>query len=97
MRLTSHPIRNPLRPEAPHIRQPSTAHWEVTNQVPDQSGELEDGRDESEDGGVELFRELAWSCVLRFRIENAVQRYQGLTARCACNAHAGSDSYRKDR
>lgn len=51
-----HPIRHPLRSEPTHVLQPRAAHGEVTDQIPNQRGELEDGRDEGEEGGVELVR-----------------------------------------
>jgi hypothetical protein len=52
--LPSHPGSNPLRPEATHKLQPRAAHREVAHNVPEEGGELEDGRDEGEEGAVQL-------------------------------------------
>jgi hypothetical protein len=52
--LPSHPGSNALRPEATHKLQPRAAHREVAHNVPEEGGELEDGRDEGEEGAVEL-------------------------------------------
>lgn len=53
--LPRHPSRNALCPKPAHILQAGTTHREIADEVPDEGGELENGRYEGEDGGVELW------------------------------------------
>lgn len=53
-RLTGHPRSDARSTEATHELQTSAAHGEITDEVPEQGGELEDGGDESEDEGFQL-------------------------------------------
>lgn len=52
--LTRHPSRHARSAEASHVLQSGTAHGEVTNEVPDEGAELEDGGKGSEDEVLEL-------------------------------------------
>lgn len=49
-----HPSRNAIRAEAGREPKARPTHGEVTDQIPEQSGELGDGGDEGEEGAVEL-------------------------------------------
>lgn len=49
-----HPRRDSLGAKTPDELQTATAHREVANEIPDESGKLEERRDESEEGRVEL-------------------------------------------
>ena len=53
--LTNNPIRHPLCSKSSHILQSCATHGEVTNQIPKQRDDLENGRKKRKDGGVELF------------------------------------------
>lgn len=54
--LTSHPGRDALGTEATHKLQARAAHREVADDIPEEGGELEDGRDEGEQSGLALWR-----------------------------------------
>lgn len=50
----THPSRNPRHPESTHKLQARATHGEVANKIPNESGELEDGRDEGKEEVLEL-------------------------------------------
>ena len=52
-----HPSRNALRSKPSHELQPSATHGKIADQVPDQSGQLKDRRNEGEEGVVSLRKE----------------------------------------
>ncbi len=54
--LSSHPSRDALGTEATHELQARAAHGEIADDIPEEGGELEDGRDEGEQSGLELWR-----------------------------------------
>lgn len=56
-RSAGHPSCNALRSKPSHELQPSATHGKVADQVPNQSGQLEDRRDEGEEGVMSLQRE----------------------------------------
>lgn len=58
-RLAGHPGCDALGAEAAHVLQPRAAHGEIADNVPEEGGELENRRDEGEEGVVELQRRVS--------------------------------------
>ena len=55
--LTAHPGGDSLDAKAAHELKTSTAHGEITDQVPEEWHELEDGSDQGQQTALELRRE----------------------------------------
>jgi hypothetical protein len=52
--LSAYPGSNARRSKATHVLQTGASHREIADEVPDQGGELKDGRDEGEEEVLEL-------------------------------------------